>query len=479
MEVNPEKQNIDQLFSTRNYYIDFYQREYKWTADQVIRLLDDIFYHFDNCYAKHEDLDASEATVSLRYPWYYLNTYITNKNRADKRTFVVDGQQRLTTITLILLVLYRMCAAERLNSPELRDWVKAKIVGVGVGGKKQFWMAHDKRHDLMQVLFDGGDLSEDLIGDGITAQHISGNFALIQNDLSNKLTSRHKLETFIFYFLCQVVIINLDVEQTDVPMIFEVINDRGIPLQSYEVLKGKLLGQIDKAEVDEYADIWEKSLHDLEARSESEVDDFFRHFLRAHFSETRKQGQAYDGPYHRKIFEDDCDSVLHLRADAQGVKNFLKGSFRYYAQLFSKVRKLGDEPQSEIPECYYIAQLNRMDGHITLSLAACEVDDKCEDEKLSAVARAFDRAYVMLQLNRAYESNQFQEMLYTLQPLLRRCPTEEIEKRIDARVLAEINERRNTSVQSLLSYGQFKQVGYGDYNPTFLLYFLSRVEAFI
>ena len=57
-----------------------------------------------------------------------------------------------------------------------------------------------------------------------------------------------------------VVIINLEVARTDVPMVFEVINDRGIRLQPYEILKGKLLGQIDKAEVDYYADIWDSSL---------------------------------------------------------------------------------------------------------------------------------------------------------------------------------------------------------------------------
>jgi len=120
-----------------------------------------------------------------------------------------------------------------------------------------------------------------------------------------------------------------------------------------------------------------------------------------------------------------------------------------------------------------------MDGHIMLAIASCDVDDKCEDDRLRAVARAFDRAYVMLQLNRAYDSNQFQELLYTLHPLLRACPTEEIEPRINSKVVAEINERRNTNVTTLLSYGQFKQVGYGDYNTTFLRYFLARIEAFI
>lgn len=195
----------------------------------------------------------------------------------------------------------------------------------------------------------------------------------------------------MFYFLCMVVIINLEVAQTDVPMVFEVINDRGVRLQSYEILKGKLLGEIDKAEVDQYADIWDASLHDLEARAEDEVDTFFRTYLRAHFSETRKQGQTFDGPYHRVIFDKACDDVLHLKRNAQGVKAFLKGSFHYYAGLFLRLRQLGENPASSIPGCYYSSQLNRMDGHIMLAVAACGVDDPDEDAKIRAVARAVER----------------------------------------------------------------------------------------
>lgn len=476
MEVNPEKQNIDTLFSTKNYYIDFYQREYKWTDEEVTTLIADIFYHFDQSYTKHADLDHSEKNITAKYSWYYLNTYITNKT--EGRLFVVDGQQRLTTLTLMLIALNHMCAPKALNSPDLREWVKEKIAGVGVGGRRKFWMAHEKRDPLMRALFEGTPPSEDMIDDGITARHMISNYALIQKELAARISTKHKLDTFIYYFLGMVVIINLEVAQTDVPMVFEVINDRGIRLQSYEILKGKLLGVIDKDEVDEYADIWETSLRELETRGDGEVDDFFRTYLRAQFSDVRKQGQVFDGPYHRTIFEPICDDVLHLKNNAQGVKSFLKGPFQYYAKLFLKLRELGEDADSGIPECYYLSQLNRMDGHIMLALAVCGVDDQAEDQKLSVVAKAFDRAYVMLQLNRAYDSNRFQELLYTMHPLLRDSPTEEIEPRIDTKVLDEINLRRNTNVQTLLSYGQFKQVGYGDYNTTFLRYFLARIEAF-
>ena len=44
MDVSPDKQNIDQLFGTTTYYIDFYQRQYKWGKDPVEKLLDDVYF---------------------------------------------------------------------------------------------------------------------------------------------------------------------------------------------------------------------------------------------------------------------------------------------------------------------------------------------------------------------------------------------------------------------------------------------------
>jgi hypothetical protein len=120
-----------------------------------------------------------------------------------------------------------------------------------------------------------------------------------------------------------------------------------------------------------------------------------------------------------------------------------------------------------------------MDGHIMLTLAACSVDDPHENEKIALVSKAFDRAYVMLQLNRAYDSNQFQEFLYKLHSQLIGCQLEDIEERINKQLLNEIKEKRNATTDSLISYGQFKQVGYGDYNTRFLRYFLTRIEIFI
>lgn len=105
MDVTPDKQNIDTLFANTTYYIDFYQREYKWNETPVKRLLEDIFYKFNLEY--QPELDADEDNINAKYSWYYLNTYVTNKTGG--KVYVVDGQQRLTTITLALIKLYHLC----------------------------------------------------------------------------------------------------------------------------------------------------------------------------------------------------------------------------------------------------------------------------------------------------------------------------------------------------------------------------------
>ncbi|MEZ5919421.1 MAG: DUF262 domain-containing protein, partial [Alphaproteobacteria bacterium] len=243
MDISPDKQNIDAVFSNTTYYIDFYQREYKWTEEPVKRLLDDVFYKFNEAYEKHKDLPPSREVVEGKYPWYYLNTYITNK--VEGRVFIVDGQQRLTTLSLIITKLYHMTKSE--NS-ELVDWLKNKILGQS-GFEKEFWMNHEKHKSTQQALFEGKSEEADT-STGITARNMVQNYQIISKYLDKELKSKHRLESFTLYFLYRLVLINLSVEQTDVPMVFEVINDRGVKLKPFEILKGKLLGQIDKTILD-------------------------------------------------------------------------------------------------------------------------------------------------------------------------------------------------------------------------------------
>ena len=107
-------------------------------------------------------------------------------------------------------------------------------------------MNHVGHKATQQALFDGADPAAVNTVGGVTAQNMVANFGIISTWLERELNSKHKFETFVFYFLHRLVMINLSVEQTDVSMVFEVINDRGVRLRPYEILKGKLLGQMTR-----------------------------------------------------------------------------------------------------------------------------------------------------------------------------------------------------------------------------------------
>jgi uncharacterized protein with ParB-like and HNH nuclease domain len=296
MDISPDKQNVDSVFSNTAYYIDFYQRDYRWTNEPVLRLLNDIIYKFMEEYDRSRDLDPAKETVAARYPWYYLNTYVTNV--VDGRVYLVDGQQRLTTLSLILIKLRRL--AEQHES-RLKPWIDSKIAG-HPGFEHQFWMSHLGHEAVQQALYDGEDPQTIDVTTGVTAQNMVATYVTISAFLDRELeNSKRCLETFVFYFLHRLVLINLAVEETDVPMVFEVINDRGLRLRPYEILKGKLLGQINKLELDkhDYNGLWDTRAAAINAFKADELDEFFRSYLKAKFAATRKEGQQFDGDYHR------------------------------------------------------------------------------------------------------------------------------------------------------------------------------------
>ena len=91
MDISPDKQTSIKCFPALPTIL-ISIRDYRWTDEPVKRLLDDVFHKFKERYARASDLDPGKDTITT-YPWYYLNTYVTNI--VDGRVYVVDGQQPL------------------------------------------------------------------------------------------------------------------------------------------------------------------------------------------------------------------------------------------------------------------------------------------------------------------------------------------------------------------------------------------------
>ena len=473
MDISPDKQNIDRVFSNTAYYIDFYQRDYRWTDEPVLRLLDDVFHKFSEQYERSNELDPGKETITAHYPWYYLNTYVTNV--VDGRVYVVDGQQRLTTLSLILIKLRHLA---ELHGSKLAGWIDSKIAGQS-GFEQEFWMNHVGHKNAQQALFDGKDPDCIDVSSGITAQNLVSNYGTISDVLDRKLKSKHCFETFVFYFLHRLVLINLAVEQTDVSMVFEVINDRGVRLRPYEILKGKLLGQINKIELDKenYNGLWETRAAAINSFKEDELDSFFRFYLKAKFAATRKEGQRFDGDYHRAMFAPDMDAQLGLLHSPATVKTFLKGDFIYYTNLYIKLLEAYAEDQQALRAVYYNALLD-LDAPFHLVLSACVPNDPNEDEKIRVIAHEIDRYFSLLQLQGVYDSNEFSDSLYRISEAIRCQPVSMFRQAFNTQLTSVVAARRNVRDAEPLSYAAFKQTGI-NLNTRFKRYFFARVDEFL
>jgi len=474
MDVTPDKQNIDKVFSGTTYYIDFYQRQYKWNNEPVKRLLDDVLYKFNIEYDKYKGNDIELERLVESYSWYYLNTYVTNS--INGRLYIVDGQQRLTTLSLILIKLYHM--ATIFNS-ELKDWISTKIAGIA-GFKKQFWMNHENHKKAMDELFnDDSNLEKIDISSGITARNMLENYKIINNYLLNDIKDKHKYESFVFYFLKRLVLINLNVEQTDVPMVFEVINDRGVRLKPYEILKGKLLGQIDKEELEilELNKLWDGQIQKINQYNDDEIDNFFIYFLRAKYADTVGTSRKFDKDYHRVMFTSEINNELKLSHNPVEVKAFLKSTFSYYTNLYDKIYKYYNNPDKDYIHVYY-NKLIEMDSQFLLILSSCKLDDPEEDEKIKSISKNVDKLFSLLQLQRSYDSNDFNETVYKISSEIRNKDLDNINNVFNKYLLELLSDAKGINTNDIFSYSLFKDSGM-ELSKRFKRYYFSRIEQFI
>ena len=106
--ITPYYGTVQQLLQSQSFAIDEYQPEYKWEKKNVDELLSDLLDKFLNNF--HDD--DSTAAVS-NYEEYFLGSIIVSKRNG--KNYLIDGQQRVTSLTLLLIYLYREAQRKALR----------------------------------------------------------------------------------------------------------------------------------------------------------------------------------------------------------------------------------------------------------------------------------------------------------------------------------------------------------------------------
>src|SRR5512138_2064953 len=146
-EIDGKGRTVRELLAGRKYSIDYYQREYKWQQKQVFELLEDLADKFRE---SHEE--GNEREDVAEYGHYFLGSIIISDK--DGQKFIIDGQQRLTTLTLLLIFLQH-----QLEDVEQKAQV-ADLIFSQRYGNRSFNLDIPERTACMEALYKGEECSD-------------------------------------------------------------------------------------------------------------------------------------------------------------------------------------------------------------------------------------------------------------------------------------------------------------------------------
>lgn len=219
--LKPVTLNIREFLSEGKYVIPIYQRNYDWGEREALQLLEDI---------------SDYAQKDKEQP-YYIGSAVVFLRTAHGETYfeTIDGQQRLTTLTILACLLKHHEEAGWFEKPNLS-------------------YDHRKEADEALMMLVNGQLSQHP-----SAQNIVSVYRLLEKHLQPMLTAKElDLETFADYLFEKVIILRIPVPQdTQLNHYFEIMNTRGEQLEKHEVLKAVLMGKLAPKEHHLFHLIWE------------------------------------------------------------------------------------------------------------------------------------------------------------------------------------------------------------------------------
>ena len=360
-EVRANERTVNQLLNGVKYTIDFYQREYEWERRNVAELLDDLTDMFLLQHSPHD-----ERAEVQNYPRYFLGTIITSNE--NNRNYIVDGQQRLTTLTLLLIYINHLIKEDTLSFKD----VKPLIFSYGYG-TKSFNINVPSRMKCLDGLYEAGEFDTSN-SDDVSVSNLVQRYGDIK-ELFPDLLPRNALPYFVDWLTGNVELVEIVAyTDDDAFTIFETMNDRGVNLGQVDMLKGFLLANIRHArEKRNWAsEKWNSNIAKLRVIDSKEGDDFFVAWLRAKYADTtrvrgnRSTTNDFAGikQFHRWVR--DHKDLIGLN-DTQDYYDFITQEFESFVDSYVTMRKASMEYDPNLKEVLFNSRLIKMQYMLAFS----------------------------------------------------------------------------------------------------------------
>ena len=287
-KLSVDRSPVVKLFSDKesDFLIPDYQRPYAWTTEECETLSDDLW---DFAFPKNnKDLfnDTDE---------YYLGPIVAFRNN-NKKLEVIDGQQRLTTLMLILRAFYvKFLNAADTNTQKTREKISTCI-----------WKTDEFDNPNFDALKIDSEVATDddkaefleILKTGIAPESMKSKYATNYRYFQKKITKMaDEFDGYASFMVQRImnncILLPIEADNQDTALrIFSTLNDRGLPLSDADIFKAQFYRYYtDKGEKDTFMKNW-KYLEDLTEKifhptNGTPMDELFTRYM---YFERAKQG---------------------------------------------------------------------------------------------------------------------------------------------------------------------------------------------
>ena len=296
MQKIDKTDTLETILTRGKFEVDYYQREYRWGRKQIEQMLMDFYDTFRQYYDPTNHGSPSEVQG---YGYYYMGSIICTSENTRK---IIDGQQRLTSLSLLLIYL-RNLQNQLTGIPYLPVKQMDDLIYKDNFGTMSFNLDVPERNDCMQALWDQNR--------AYTSENESNKNLLVRySDIEELFPDDLKGEAlpyFIYWLKGKVLLLEIDTPSEDeAHTIFLTMNDRGLSLNSAEMLKAYIIQQVDEADRDAVNKVWQQNITRIKNAFDSQTSgvikaedvDFISAWLRAKYAnsirETKKGAEDRD-----------------------------------------------------------------------------------------------------------------------------------------------------------------------------------------
>ena len=313
-----------------------YQRPYAWTIEQTSELMDDVLY------AMRQSDDVRESSP------YFLGSIVIIKDDSSPRSLIVDGQQRITTLTILFSALREL--ADPVVRQNLHGYVQEDSNPLaGVEGNFRLSVRKRDRSFFQDNIQSSGTwdglLDSSAFGLPDSQVRMMENAKYSWRELS-KLdeAERFKLGSYLVQ-RCYLVVVSTS-DHSSAYRIFSVLNDRGLDLSPTDILKADIIGSMADRDRSDYTEKWE----DLEdSLGRDEFRDLFT-YIRMIYMKDKARG-ALNDEFRRGVL-----NQLNGR-------NFIDDVLEPFADVYGTISGASFENESNAGEInQYLTHLGRLDN---------------------------------------------------------------------------------------------------------------------